>query len=338
MKVLIKTFFILLLLIFSVGASVIFFMNKQTGNIPVTGVEFEIKRGDSSHSIAKKLYQNGYINSEIFFVILTKVLRLDSKIKSGWLLLESDSSTMDILKKIVSGKFITVSFTIPEGSTVAQIKNILIKNKVVPKEDIEEFLSLPNYPVLIGLPSGYKTAEGFLFPETYKVFKGSSVESVFKTMVNLFYNKVESIYPDYKNLSKKDFYRKIVLASIIEREVKNPEEAAIVAGVFENRIKKNMKLQSCATVQYILDKPKERLLENDLLIDNPYNTYLYLGLPPTPISAAGLNSLRASFYPESHNYLFFVVKDPERGTHHFSQTYEEHLLAQKKYKAIKGFY
>lgn len=128
------------------------------------------------------------------------------------------------------------------------------------------------------------------------------------------------------------------MASIIEREVKNKEEAPIVAGVFYNRLKQNIKLQSCATIQYILEKPKEHLLETDLLIDNSYNTYLYYGLPPGPICNPGATALNAAFHPANHNYLYFVVQDPAKGTHYFSSTYQEHLSAQRKYKAIKGFY
>jgi UPF0755 protein len=128
------------------------------------------------------------------------------------------------------------------------------------------------------------------------------------------------------------------VASIIEKEVKVNEESSIVAGIFYNRLKTGMKLQSCATIQYVLDKPKEQLLESDLFIDNPYNTYFYRGLPPAPISNPGYHAIKAAFFPEKHNYLFFVVKDPAKGTHYFSTNYEEHLRAQKQYKQLKGFY
>ena len=336
MKVFIKTFIVLFVICFSLVASSIFWFNRQTGNIPVTGVEFEIKKGDNAYSISKRLYNSGYIRNEILFIAIVRIFKFDTRIRKGWIQLESDSTTTKIIKAIINGKFITQTFTIPEGSNLNQIKEILIKEKIVEKDEIDNFLNQSDYLSKIGLV-GYKNPEGFLFPETYKIFKGTEVENIFSEMVELFRKKMDKIYSDYKNISKKEFYSRLILASIIEREVKNKDEAPIVAGVFLNRINRRMKLQSCATVQYILGKPKEHLLETDLLIDNPYNTYLYNGLPPTPIASPGENSLRAAFFPDKNDFLFFVVKDPDKGTHHFSKTYDEHLIAQKRYKQLKGF-
>lgn len=337
MKVLLKTLFVFVIISFSAAASFVFWFNRQTGTIPIEGVEFEIKRGDNAYTISKRLYGDGYIRNRLLFISFVRLFHLDTRIKKGWILLEADSSTTKIIRSIVNGKFITQTFTIPEGSNISQIKEILIKNKIVSSSDMRDFFNDNSYLSKIGL-SGFQSAEGFFFPETYKVYKGSDVSDIFSEMVSLFYKKVSNINPSYKNLSKKDFYNKLILASIIEREVKNRDEASIVAGIFLNRINIKMKLQSCATIQYILDKPKEHLLESDLLIDNPYNTYIYNGLPPTPIASPGLNSLKAAFYPDNNDFLFFVVKDPIKGTHQFSKTYQEHLLAQKKYKEIKGFF
>ncbi|MCG8569604.1 MAG: endolytic transglycosylase MltG, partial [Spirochaetes bacterium] len=199
------------------------------------------------------------------------------------------------------------------------------------------FLAQKNYTASIGL-SGQSSAEGFLYPDTYKVFKGSDTKTVFSTMVQLFFEKLQVIEPNYRSLTADELLEKVTLAAIIEKEVKNREEAAVVAGVFNNRLQQNMKIQSCATIQYILGEPKEHLLESDLLIPHPYNTYLNLGLPPGPICSPGYTALNAAFHPSKHKYLFFVVKDPARGTHHFSETYEEHLLAQQRYKQLKGIY
>jgi len=337
LKVFIKTLIVLLIISFSVIASLIFWFNRQTGNIPVSGVEFEIKNGDNGYTISKRLYNSGFIRNDLLFVAFIRIFGLDNKIKKGWILLEADSSTTKIIKSIINGKFITQTFTIPEGANLAQIKEILIKNQIVSEDELNDFFKQPNFLSKIGL-NGYQSAEGFIFPETYKVYKGSDVSDVFSEMTSLFFKKMAIIYPDYKNLPKKEFYNRVILASIIEREVKNKDEASIVAGIFLNRINIKMKLQSCATVQYILPKPKEHLLESDLLIDNPYNTYLYNGLPPTPIASPGANALKAAFFPDKNEFLFFVVKDPVKGTHHFSKTYDEHLIAQKRYKQIKGLY
>lgn len=336
-RVFLKTFIILIILVFSIFSIVVFWLNRPTGNIPVTGIEFQVKKGYTTHTVADLLYKNRYIHSKLLFVSIVRLLNLDKELKIGYFFIESDSSTFKIINSIYNGKFVTVSFMIPEGYSFKQIKETLINLNVLTEEEIEDFFSLPDYKERLGI-SGFPSIEGLLGCDTYVFNKGSSAETIFKGMVNLFFKKLEQIYPDYKNMPKKDLYEKIILASIIEKEVKNHNESKIVAGIFYNRLKIKMRLQSCATVQYILGKPKEHLLESDLLIDNPYNTYLYYGLPPTAICNPGVEALKASFFPAKHNYLFFVVKDPVEGTHYFSETYEEHLLAQKKYKAIKGLY
>ena len=336
MKVLLKSIVLLIIIFLSVLFSLVIFMNRATLNIPITGYEIEVKAGYNAHKLADMLSEKKFIRSKILFISIVKALSLEKNLKTGWFYIDNNSSTSDIVKAIYSGKFITVSFMIPEGSTFKQINEILVKEQIVSQNEIADFLSTSDYPAKLGL-LGYKNIEGFLSPDTYKFNKGTDIKTIYSAMIKLFYDKLKEIYPDYKMLNKKELLNKIILASIIEKEVKNHSESPIVAGVFNNRLKSKMKLQSCATVQFILDKPKEQLFENDILIDNPYNTYLYMGLPPGPICSPGYDALRAAFYPEKHNYYYFVVKNPAAGTHHFSETYEEHLAAQKKYKAIKGF-
>lgn len=336
MKLIVKSALLFIIIFLSVFFSAVMFMNRATINIPITGYEIEIKPGYNAHKVADILLEKKYIRSKILFVSIVKLLRLEKNLKTGWFFIDSHSSTTEIVRSIYAGKFITVSFMIPEGSTFKQINEILVKEQIVSQNEIADFLSDPDYPAKLGL-HGFRNIEGFLSPDTYKFNKGADVKIIYSAMIKLFYEKLKEIYPEYKMLNKKDLLYKVTLASIIEKEVRNHSESPRVSGVFYNRIKSKMKLQSCATVQFILDKPKEQLFESDVLIDNPYNTYLYMGLPPGPICSPGYDALRAAFYPENHNYYYFVVKDPAAGTHHFSETYEEHLSAQKKYKAIKGF-
>ena len=123
---------------------------------------------------------------------------------------------------------------------------------------------------------------------------------------------------------------RIILASIIEREAVHPDELPVMASVFLNRVNKKMRLESCATVQYLLPNPKKKLYEKDLLVKSPYNTYLHRGMPPGPISNPGFPAIRAAFHPAETEYLFFVLM-PKEGRHHFSNNYSEHLRAKKKY-------
>ncbi|MDR1950591.1 MAG: endolytic transglycosylase MltG, partial [Spirochaetaceae bacterium] len=133
--------------------------------------------------------------------------------------------------------------------------------------------------------------------------------------------------------------RRVIIASIVEREYRRPEEAPLMAGVFYNRLSIGMALQSCATVEYIITeiqgKPHpETLYDRDTAIQNPYNTYIRPGLPPGPISAPGMVALDAAFSPESSDYLYFRLVDPREGRHYFSKTFDDHIRAASLY--VKG--
>lgn len=330
-------FIVIIILFFMLFFSIYIFIMIQPTKLINNKIEFQIKKGDTCHSVAERLYIEGVIKSRFLFKVIVKILRLEKKLQTGWVEIHKNDNLFRIIYNIFSGNFINVTFTIPEGTTFNGILEILIKNGVVTQKEVDELLIDNSYLKEIGLEN-YNSPEGFLFPETYKFKKGTELKKILETMVKLFYKKLEEIYPNYSLLSKKELYEKIIIASIVEKEVKLKEEAKIVANIFYNRLKKGMRLQSCATIQYILGKPREHLLESDLLIPHPYNTYLNKGLPPTPICNPGLTALDAAFYPDKNNYLFFVVKDPVKGSHHFSETYEDHLLAKKKYKQLKGFF
>ncbi len=339
MKRILKIFIILISVVVILSVSVVvitYVLNMPTGNIAANGTEIEIRNGDNPHKIANRLYIDGAIKSKRLFVIINRVFGFDSKIKSGYFMITKNMTTFDIAKHFVYGQPITVSFTVPEGSTVNQIKAILIDRNIVKAKEIDDFFAKSDYLSVLGL-GDFPSLEGFLFPETYKIDKGSTIEEVLKIMIAMFYKKISLVEPNYREIDSKEFYKKIVMASIIEKEVRNQDESKIVAGVFYNRLKKRMKLESCATIQYILGKPKERLFESDLLVEHPFNTYLNYGLPPHAIANPGFNALEAAFHPLDHKYIFFVVKDPINGTHYFSETYQEHLFAQAVYKDIKGF-
>lgn len=339
MKILIKSFIVLSVIVLCVFLSLFYVLNSPTDTISPDGVDFEIKRGDSLISVSIRMHSNGYIRSLLFAKVLAKTVYRSKSLQPGWVKLFSNQTTMQHINRLYSKDFITVTFTIPEGYKLDEVKDVLKRENILTEQEISDFFNKDDYLNSAGL-GDFETIdslEGFLFPDTYKFYKGSSAEEIFRGMVNLFIKKVSKIYPDYRRLSSERLKEIVTMASIIEKEVRVHDESSVVAGVFYNRIKRGEKLQSCATVQYILDKPKERLLESDLLVDNPYNTYLNKGLPPGPICNPGERALEAAFYPEEHNYLFFVVKDPVKGTHHFSKDYNEHLLAQKRYLSIQGF-
>lgn len=312
-----KLFFIfsLIFLVAILFITAIYFPPEENS---VTQKVVNVPYGTNAKEIVDILEKNEIIRKNNYsFRILTKLLKLEDQLKYGEYDLSPSMNMLQILDKLVKGRVITYKITIPEGYTCNKIAELLEKNEIAEKE---AFLEL--------IKDKEKSLEGYLFPDTYEIPKKYGAEKMVKAMLsnfnhvseeNKFTEKAEEIGFSLDEI--------IILASIIEKEAKFSEEKSKVSAVFHNRLKTGMKLQSCATIQYILEKPKERLDENDLKIDSPYNTYLYKGLPPGPICNPGLDSIIAALEPEEEDYLYFVLG--ENGRHIFSKTYQEHLKNKK---------
>jgi UPF0755 protein len=277
-----------------------------------------IPSGTNAKEIVHILEKNEIIRKNNYlFIILIKFSKLEDKLKFGEYNLSPSLNMLQILNKLARGEIVVYKITIPEGYTSIQIAELLDKKEIVERES---FLKLVKY--------GEGSWEGYLFPDTYEVPKKYGAENMFKLMLSNF----EQVEVDNKLINKAEqtgftMDEIITLASIIEKEAKFAEEKRQISSVFHNRLKIGMKLQSCATIQYILGKPKEILEESDLEIESPYNTYLYKGLPPGPICNPGIDSIIAALEPANEDYLFFVLGD--NGRHIFSKTYEEHLKNKK---------
>ncbi|MBE7437258.1 MAG: endolytic transglycosylase MltG [Spirochaetales bacterium] len=290
-------------------------------------VDFEVPPGSGIHRVATDLESRGLIASAEAFKLYMRLSGKASAIKAGTYELSPALTMLEIGERLSSGKVKLMALTIPEGWTNRQIGDYLAARGLV--RDRADFLRLTADATLLGefsIPA--ETTEGYLFPETYHVPSGYSALQLQKLMIKNFRAALrraavpEDLRPDL-------LHERVILASIVEREAVRPEERPMMAQVFINRLEKKMRLESCATIQYLFDKPKPRLFEKDLKIDSPYNTYQIKGLPPGPVSNPGLAAIRAAFAPEKSTFLYFVLK-PD-GSHHFSETYKEHLEAKKKY-------
>jgi len=312
-----KLFFIfsLILLIAILFITSVYFPLEESST---TQKVFNIPSGTNAKEIVYILEKNEIIRKNNYtFRILIKLMKLEDQLKYGEYNLSPSMNMLQILDKLVKGEVIVYKITIPEGYTSSQIAELLEKNEIAEKE---AFLKL--------VKDSEKTPEGYLFPDTYEVPKKYGAEKMASIMlanfnqvalVNKFTDKAEEIGFSLDEI--------IILASIIEKEAKFTEEKSKVSSVFHNRLKTGMKLQSCATIQYILEEPKEKLDENDLKIESHYNTYLYKGLPPEAICNPGLDSIIAALEPAEEDYLYFVLG--ENGRHIFSKTYQEHLMNKK---------
>ena len=335
MKSIIKFLFLGLVLIFIIIGGI--FIGYKSLISPVSNdtslIEVDISDGSSLKSAARLLEEKNLIKNETAFLIYAKINSLEN-IKSGSYSLNKSKNVEEILQILNKGsKPIGIKITIPEGY---EIRNIAEKLESAGITDFDSFISdtsnvdlyKSQYPYL-NLPE-VKSLEGFLFPDTYYISKEATNEQIIK----MFLDRFSEVYEEQQLESKiqesgLNINEFITLASIVEREAVKKEERPIIAGIFYNRLSIQMPLQSCATVQYILKERKPVLSIADTKIDSPYNTYLIKGLPPAPIASPGLDAILATSNPQQTKFLYFVAKGD--GGHEFSETYEQHLQAKKKY-------
>ncbi|MCL2122339.1 MAG: endolytic transglycosylase MltG [Clostridiales bacterium] len=293
---------------------------------------FTLERGWTLSRTAEALYANNLIRSAESFIRLGKQENQAESLKAGRFLLSSSMSSAEILDELVKGSVLTARFTIPEGYTLRQIAKVLDEKGIAKEEAFwacvrdTEF----DFEFLEGLPADEHRLEGYLFPDTYIIELDEPVETVLARMLSRYAEIWASLPTGDTGLNDREM---LILASIVQNEVKLDEERPTVAGVFMNRLNTNMLLQSCSTVQYYFEEPKFPLLTADTQIDYPYNTYLYSGLPPGPVGSPGKASLEAAIFPEDTEYLYFVAREDGSGGHYFSRTLSEHNQASARAKA-----
>lgn len=314
------------------GASVagLVYLDSPPAGIPVGGTLFTVNAGESGAGIARRLEEEGLIRSSLAFQGFLRLGRVQTELKRGTYRIEPGMRSRDILDLLVSGKQALIRVTIPEGYTMRQTAEALEAALVVEKNSFLAAAKAPGLLKELGIPA--PNAEGYLYPDTYFLSPGTSGAEIVRLMVTALRTRLAEKLPESLDLSPQELHDRIILASIVEREYRRPEEAPRIAGVFWNRLRIGMGLQSCATVVYIITeiqgkKHPETLYTQDIEIRNPYNTYIYRGLPPGPIANPGMTALEATFRPENSRYLYFRLLDPETGRHYFAESLDEHIKA-----------
>ncbi|MEA2016296.1 MAG: endolytic transglycosylase MltG [Actinomycetota bacterium] len=287
-------------------------------------VEFEIEEGMSLKEAASVMEEKNVIDNAFLFILFVEQKGEEGGIIPGIYKMETDSEYEEVLNEITAGPpVVTYKFTIPEGYILKKvIERVASEIPFIEEEDMEEAGDMSNYSYDYLEEAG--TLEGFLFPKTYEITIDYSAINVFEMMLAQY--QVETVgldysYADSKGLSHYDLLK---IASMIEREAYIPEERALISAVIHNRLDIGMKMDIDATLCYYLEKWEEGLTEEDKKIDSQYNTYMYPGLPPTPICNPGIASIEAALNPADVDYLYFVVTDSEKHIHSFSSTLEEH--------------
>ena len=232
--------------------------------------------------------------------------------------------TEDVLAKLKEGEVEEIKFVIPEGFTVKDIAKRLQDEGIVRQQDfLAKAETFCPFDYIEKNPEAHYYIEGFLFPATYRVTAEATTEDILKMMADAFDERLTN---DMRNRAKElnlSVYELVTLASLVEKEAKYKEDQAVIAQVFFKRLEVGMPLQSDATLQYLMDAPKEDVTIDDTKMDSPYNTYQNYGLPPGPIANPGLDAINAVLYPADTDYLYFVAD--RDGHNHFTDTYSAHL-------------
>ncbi len=292
-----------------------------------TGGRVVISEGMGMKQTADLMEQSGIIRFPLIFRVMSRVGGYDTKIRPGQIHVTEGMSYKKILSELSNASPESVKVVIPEG---LEIKEIAQRLSSLVSED-EFFAALKkdyDYPFLKNLPDREQKLEGYLFPATYDFPMHVTAEDIVNTMLKEFDENFKDEYYQRAQELGMTVDQVITMASIIERESNAGSERPIVAGVFYNRLNSNMRLQSCATVQYVLKERKPVLSSKDTRIKSPYNTYINNGLPIGPIASPGEECILAALYPAQTDALYFVL-GPD-GKHIFSKTFEEHLGAKNQ--------
>lgn len=285
-----------------------------------------IKPGMPAKIIAQELESQNLIKNALVFRIAARLQGLESSLQAGEYSISPAMPIRQMLTMMSQGQTAYQQITIPEGYTIEQVAGLLAEKKLANPDKFKELAkTFAPFPYMAPTPNTKYSAEGFIFPDTYRVAKGTTEEELLTMMVKQFDAKLT---PEIRQRAAElglSIREVVIMASLVEKEAKLSEERPVIAGVFANRIKQSMPLQSCATIQYILGYPKAELTIQDTQISSPYNTYQNMGLPPGPIANPGNAAIKAVLFADTTEYLYFVAD--KQGKHHFSKTYEEHLTA-----------
>lgn len=303
-----------------------FYFSLNYENKLLKNIQFEIKKGQLPKGILKNLKEKGAILNWQFPYFYLKFTKYDKKIKAGEYLISPGEKTIDLIKKFIEGKTIYISITLKEGWTIFDYAKEIEKKEICSYDDFLK--SCRKVPPWIGS----KNMEGFLYPDTYFFKKNTNSDEVVLKLYENFLKKTKDLRKILQERKLKPV-EWVTLASIVEKEAKLEQERPRIAGVYFNRLKKNMKLEADPTILYgmlISGIEKKILLKEDLKFQSNYNTYLNYGLPPGPICNPSYSSLKAVLYPEAHNFYFFVAKGD--GSHFFSEDLKSHIKAIKLYR------
>jgi len=323
--------FIIFVAYFFYGLQPVAFNGDVSTDITLKGnvVKFTIEKGDGVKNVGAHLSQNSLIKSVAVFKLYMLISGKAQKLQPGVYELEPSMSIPEISKIFTAGGSNEVRITIPEGSTIKDVREILIDAGVWKREKPFSF-SLDELHAQYPFLSNASLLEGFIFPDTYRIARDATPDDIVRVFLNNFQLKAWPLLE-----GTKDWYATLTLASILEREVPDFSDRQIVAGILLKRMKIKMPLQVDATISYakcdgqLRDCEVLRVARSDISFSSPYNTYQKLGWPPTPIGNPGQASIKAALTSKETPYLYYL--SAKTGETFFSKTLEEHNINRAKY-------
>ena len=321
-------FTLLVLLVLLAAAAGLGYYASRPLPLPATPFEFELKQGGSLKSMARELRQSGLLKQDRLFVWMGRLLGKSTQLKAGNYALEHPVSPLELLEIITKGDVSQNQMSVIEGWTFKQLRAALNASPDI----AHDTLNLADAEILQRIGATENHPEGLFFPDTYYFAAGSSDLAIFKRAYKTMQKRLQEAWlARVPGLPLQNQYQALILASIVEKETGTPEDRAMIAGVFVNRLRKDMLLQTDPTVIYGLgDKFDGNLHKRDLLADTAYNTYTRGGLTPTPIALPGMAALQATLHPAQTNALYFVARGD--GSSQFSTNLDEHNRAVNKYQ------
>ncbi|HEX7116056.1 MAG TPA: endolytic transglycosylase MltG [Steroidobacter sp.] len=332
MRRLLLTAIVVLVLLGAAGGAFAWWAHRWL-ETPIAGLTeysvFEVTKGSSLRGVARALDERGWLEHPRIWVLWARASGRAGDLKAGEYGLEPGLTPKGLLNLLSSGRVLLHSVTFIEGSTFADVRNALLANDAV----VNEYADKSDAQIMEALGKPGLHPEGQFFPDTYRFPRGTTdlelLAMAHQRMERELAAAWESRAPDLPLATP---YEALILASIVEKETALDSERARIAGVFIERLRRGMRLQTDPTVIYGMQEMFDgNIRRADLMRDTPYNTYTRAGLPPTPIAMPGLESLRAAVQPDVTGDLFFVATGKGDGSHTFSKTLAEHNRAVKRY-------
>jgi UPF0755 protein len=320
----------------------VFFLSGRPASNSPRSVMFTVKKGEGVRDIVTSLSKDGLIASRTYFLYLVWRRSDKNRFQAGKYELSPSMTASDIEKEL-TGKPISDerTVTILEGWTIDDVAEYLQRKGLATKESFHAQAgesakkvkdSIPDwsapFPKLASKPAD-ASLEGYLYPDTYKVYIGSGPDALVRRLLSNFEERYASVEDKDAPEGKRSVHEIMTMASIIEREVLTEQDRAVVSGIFWKRVESGHAIQADSTVNYVTGHSKPSVSYKETQIDNPWNTYKYKGLPPGPIGNPGVSAIRAAIHPKDSPYWFFLTdKD---GNVHYARTYDEHVSNIRKY-------